>query len=468
MTVPVFGGNPFKPPQCESRHEVPANTVRGAVTYRCTLAKWHSSDHHAGPLWWADPDPDAGTDRARCEAVWVGEGDRGLARCMYQVGHDGRHLTWGKHAFDDAQAQRPTPKLDKLMMSTGDLFKARIGEGGTVDETVWRNLYRAGEQVGVMFVADDARQVVERMNSAVNETPGARSDADIDKVVNGLRRKVRTQANEITKLTALRQGEVTQMPEYRELMLNLAAQIELTGRENFFRKDAEGTLARERAKRAELIGNLIYDVRKALGESEPGVPIERATWAELRHQVGRLIRKLDEKPPVLKPAPENTARRDLYRLIGLVGAENWNNRRQLVSVTDLGDVAEGLRGALVKLERRVDDLAKVRDQRDALGLDHGRQAEEILRLRGEVDKLQTHSVELAASNSDLRSIRHQDVAEISKLSDKLADAEAAAGWREKCDGRNRADGQITHRCQRAAGHTGQHNSDVASGEGRQW
>src|SRR6201999_887950 len=106
-----------------------------------------------------------------------------------------------------------TPKLDKLMLSTGDLFKARIGEGSTVDETVWR------------------------------------------------------------------------------------------------------------------IGNLIHDVRKALGESEPGVPIERATWAELRHQVGRLIRKRDEKPPVLEPAPEDTARRDLYRLIGLVGADNWNNRR---------------------------------------------------------------------------------------------------------------------------------------------
>lgn len=53
----------------------------------------------------------------------------------------------------------------------------------------------------------------------------------------------------------------------------------------------------------------------------------------------------------------STERRDLNRLIGLVGAENWNNRRHLVSVTDLGDMAEGLRSALVELERRTDELA---------------------------------------------------------------------------------------------------------------
>jgi hypothetical protein len=170
----------------------------------------------------------------------------------------------------------------------------------------------------------------------------------------GLQRKVRAQANQINKLEELRRAAIDKQPEYKELADQLKAQASLTMRENALRRQAEAERDSERERRTELIGNLILDIRRALGYTVPDkVAPGSATWSALRKQTGRLINmraserergdrfQEELRQALAKSGSMESAERTrrftarFYRLAGLLGVatagETWDTLLQRVA-----------------------------------------------------------------------------------------------------------------------------------------
>jgi hypothetical protein len=249
---------------------------------------------------------------------------------------------------------------------------------GLVPGNVWNN----GGALSSQWVTAQLRERVEQLERAMvrhSDTEVKPDEEPAEWVINGLRRKVRVQANEINKLTELRKGTVEKTPEYANLMgeldtarRSLATQAGLTEREHRMRLDDQQRLG------------------KALGR----------------------ITSLEDE---LVDASRETARLD---------------------------------EALIEKHKRLIALTR-----------------ELAKPRTELADALSKNANLAAANQDLRSTRAQDTAKISEL----ADAEAAAGWREQCEATHRPECAVwLDRCQRAAGHTGTHSSDARAGKGREW
>lgn len=347
-------------------------------------------------------------------------------RCGLPIGHPGSHqvervaggpLIWKQSAEHTLQTGGPG------MQPCGNVGPF---DGITCKRTVGHSGHHKHTAAGTTSVWSD-----------VTEESVARQLAS-------LQRKVRAQANQIIKLEELRRAAVAKQPEHRELADQLRSQVQLTMRENALRRQAETDRDSER-KRGDRFQE---ELRKVMND------LRTVHVDQVRHNNDRF-----------------------YRLAALLtddtAGETWDTLLQRVA-----DLKAELEVERVRANTRKAELDKLNAHlTDPFGprMFLGPSAEYG------TTPLAARVAELAKDLDGVSRVTHvlnerltklENTTE-TKLSDQLADAQAAAGWREQCGNRvsisHKLDSAPTlHICGRAAGHTGQHNSDPQSGEGRQW
>jgi hypothetical protein len=330
--------------------------------------------------------------------------------CELSPGHLGAHyngyVRWGHRPMgvlptqaDLAAAPRhvgvqPNSPVDRLRRDVDKLI-------GFIPGGLWTT---GAGALSSQRVTAELRERVEQLERAMaqrSDTEAKPDEEPAEWVVNGLRRKVRVQANEINKLTELRRASVTAQPEFiaqrealKDAEARVTAQAQLTGREHRMRLD--------------VVADALHMLR---------------------------------------------------RLNALVGQHDAETFTRAGAGAAMDAVLELRERDTVKIANLEDDL--VGASREIGRLD-GVLTEKRKRLTALTGELAKQRIELADALS-------KDAAKINELAARLADAEAAAGWREQCEATHRPECAVwLDRCQRAAGHTGTHSSDARAGKGREW
>lgn len=128
--------------------------------------------------------------------------------------------------------------------------------------------------------------------ATVTDAPGKQSDDEIDKMVNGLRRKVRAQANQINKLEELRRAAVDKQPEFQALKRHLDSRVAELDRDRRSERERgdrfQEELRQALVKSGSMESGRLYRLANLLGVATAG-----ETWDTLLQRVADLKAELE-------------------------------------------------------------------------------------------------------------------------------------------------------------------------------
>jgi hypothetical protein len=307
--------------------------TNGTVAHTCARAVRHDGEHKdRDGSHWLGKGPILWPSEKLCGVPYLLESsDSG--KYHLADGHDGEHKNSTGRSYSTAMAAVPSAEHTPQTGGPGMRPCGNVGpfDGMTCARTVGHSGIHEHPRAGMKVVWSDV------------------TEESVAKQLTGLQRKVKAQANQINKLEELRKAAATNQPEYQELVGRLEAEVRivnaqasLTEREHQFRVRAEQKRDSDRERRAELITNLVNDIRHHFGEP----PVAgSATWADLRAQVGRLTdrerqfriraqRELDDTCERLNMV--NVKSSDRLRKLGAalgvdISGQTWDNLIQRVA-----------------------------------------------------------------------------------------------------------------------------------------
>lgn len=273
-----------------------------AVAYTCGRAVRHDGEHKdRDGAHWLGNGPILWPSEKLCGVPHLLESsDSG--KCYLAAGHGGEHKNGAGRSYSTAMAaaqsaeHAPQTGGHRNVYSTAT-WPARpctyiYGPNGN------RCAFANGDEqhghrtsTGLGYMHQDQWRPVQGA-ATVTDAPGKQSDDEIDKTVNGLRRKVRAQANQINKLEDLRRAAVDKQPEFQALKRHLDSRVAELDRDRRSERERgdrfQEELRQALVKSGSMESGRLYRLANLLGVATAG-----ETWDTLLQRVADLKAELE-------------------------------------------------------------------------------------------------------------------------------------------------------------------------------